>query len=123
MSGTDFSAKFADNSVPAERRRGRPPSATRKIVRQLFPEARSERSVGNRVAALNVAAALAETDPGLHEWLYNELGRTAVYELGRCPIDSIASLAAQLGREGIIRAREAVQILRLIRRGSSRNNA
>lgn len=107
----DISAKFAENIKP---RRGRPKSLRRQAVRMVAEGPLSERSVGNRVAAMRVAEAIGKIDPGLYEWLYTRRV-TAVYALGRLPLHAILQIARELREEGPMSAQEAVLLIRIIR--------
>jgi hypothetical protein len=110
---TDYSANFADNS-PAPRR-GRPLSIYRQLARATFPEAKSERAIGNAVSLIRVAEAISETDPALYRWITDRRRLTVAYEIGRLPPDAIQPIAQQLHDLGESSASVMVSIVRMVR--------
>jgi hypothetical protein len=111
---TNISAKFADKS-DIKVKRGRPPSLYRQLARTVFPEAKSQRSIGNAVSLIRVAEAISKTDPVLYEWVTDNRRLTVAYEIGRLPPDAIQPVAQQVHDLGERRASVMVALVRMVR--------
>jgi hypothetical protein len=106
----EFPANIAEKS-----RRGRPRSARRKLVRTIYPEVKSERTVGNYAAMLRAVEQIQPVDPGLSVWLLEGRRMTVAYALAQLPPDLILDIARELRSEGITSAKEAVSLIRVVR--------